>query len=126
MSPRTLLPCGTRARYIAGCHCEACTEANRRYHRDHRYATGQRDRPAQLPRTPPGPAMSWAEQAACAGLHPDLFHPTRGEQASPAKAICAECPVQGDCLTWALTTRQAHGIWGGLSERERRRLQVQQ
>lgn len=65
---------------------------------------------------------NWVSRAACAGADPDLFHPQRGMPTSDAKAVCATCPVRTECLAWAVRTHQKFGIWGGLSERERRRL----
>lgn len=61
-------------------------------------------------------------KGACRG-RPDVnFFPERGERTGPAKAVCATCEVREDCLGYALDTVQKHGIWGGLSERERRRI----
>lgn len=51
-----------------------------------------------------------------------LFHPNRGEDTAYPKSLCGRCPVKDQCLDWAVTTGQKHGIWGGTSERERRRL----
>ena len=67
----------------------------------------------------------WRPRAACGDRGDDLFFPVGiGEQAEAqtrrAKAICALCPVRELCLAWALDTRQHDGIWGGLSEAERR------
>lgn len=68
---------------------------------------------------------NWVRQALCAGLNPNLFF--RDEHAtttySEARSICARCPVTRECLTWALDTNTDHGIFGGLSPRERKRLQ---
>lgn len=64
----------------------------------------------------------WQQQAACGGMDPGLFFPERGESVEAAKAVCALCPVRQECLDFALVSRETHGIWGGLSERERRRL----
>ena len=50
------------------------------------------------------------------------FFPKRGESAREAKGICASCPVREPCLEYALTVREKHGVWGGRTERERRRL----
>lgn len=63
----------------------------------------------------------WMTLAACRGKRTAIFYPTRGQDDSPAKAICAACPVEADCLAYALARREAHGIWGGTSARERRR-----
>lgn len=67
-------------------------------------------------------APTWVEHGACRGLDPLLFHPERGESTRDAKAVCATCEVRVECLTWALATDQKHGIFGGTSERERRRI----
>jgi len=62
----------------------------------------------------------WRRLAVCAGMDPALFYPERGEDVAQAKAICATCPVKAECLAYNL--HEKHGIWGGTSERERRRL----
>src|SRR5690242_20748719 len=66
----------------------------------------------------------WRELAACGGTDLDVFFPERGESAGPARQVCAVCPVRQPCLEYALSNRIASGIWGGLSERERRPLQA--
>jgi hypothetical protein len=63
----------------------------------------------------------WAD-GACLDLPADWFHPERGESTREAKAVCSGCTVRVECLTWALTNFEKHGIWGGTSERERRRI----
>ena len=65
---------------------------------------------------------TWRKRAACRGLDPEVFYPTSDEEAEEAKAICGECPVRQLCLEYALTHRERDGVWGGLTERERRRL----
>jgi WhiB family transcriptional regulator, redox-sensing transcriptional regulator len=67
----------------------------------------------------------WRSVAACQDTDPDLFFPVSGsgkslDQTVRAKAICAGCPARRPCLAFALRTGQAHGIWGGLTEEERR------
>lgn len=62
----------------------------------------------------------WHSSAACRGHGNELFFPGRGEGSEPARAICASCPVRDECLAAGMNTHQ--GIWGGTSERERRRL----
>ena len=52
-----------------------------------------------------------------------MFFPERGESAGPARQVCAACPVRQPCLDYAITNRITHGVWGGLTERERRALQ---
>jgi WhiB family redox-sensing transcriptional regulator len=72
--------------------------------------------------------MDWRASAACRGEDPELFFPigTSGpaalRQAREATTVCAGCPVKAQCLSWALKTKQDTGIWGGLTERERRSL----
>jgi WhiB family redox-sensing transcriptional regulator len=68
-------------------------------------------------------AARWRLQAACHGTDLNLFYPERGETAGPARQVCARCPVRQPCLEYALSNRITHGIWGGLTERERRPLQ---
>jgi len=66
----------------------------------------------------------WRYLAACRSADPDLFFPISSSgqsiaQAAEAKAICAGCRVQRECLAFALRTHQVYGVWGGLSEQER-------
>ena len=82
----------------------------------------------RLPRYlgPAGPARfaaRWRERAACCGMDLGVFFPERGESAGPARQVCARCPVCQPCLEYALSNRITHGIWGGLTERERRPFQ---
>lgn len=67
---------------------------------------------------------SWREAAACAGTTEVNFFPDPADLAavSRAKAMCATCPVAGECLTWAIETNQTEGIWGGHTPAERRAL----
>jgi WhiB family redox-sensing transcriptional regulator len=65
---------------------------------------------------------TWRQRAACRGVDPDIFYPVSDEEAEDAKAICAICPVRQACLEWALTRRESDGVWGGATERERRRI----
>jgi WhiB family redox-sensing transcriptional regulator len=65
---------------------------------------------------------SWREQAACRGLDTSIFFPPSDLEAGAAKAICAQCPVREQCLEWAIASRQEEGIWGGMTDGERRRL----
>ena len=64
----------------------------------------------------------WAAYAACRGADPNLFFPSEEDDAAEAIRICGGCPVQGECLEWALESRVRYGIWGGTTERDRRRL----
>ena len=65
---------------------------------------------------------SWRQHGACRGIDPDVFFPVSDEEAEEAKAICATCPVREPCLEYALANRERDGVWGGATERERRRL----
>jgi WhiB family redox-sensing transcriptional regulator len=62
---------------------------------------------------------------ACRGTDPDVFFPDRGESLEPAKQVCAECVVRDECLEHALANGERFGVWGGTSERERRRIRRQ-
>ena len=66
--------------------------------------------------------QQWRQYARCLGVDPELFYPTSDEYADIAKAICMVCPVREPCLEHAITAREKQGVWGGLTERERRRL----
>ena len=68
---------------------------------------------------------NWQDQANCLGVDPDLFFPERGASTREAKEVCRGCVVRMDCLEYALVNGEKFGIWGGLSERERRRLRRQ-
>ena len=68
---------------------------------------------------------SWQDEANCLGVDPDLFFPERGASTREAKEVCRGCVVRLDCLEYALVNGEKFGIWGGLSERERRRLRRQ-
>ena len=62
----------------------------------------------------------WHGQANCRGIDPELFFPERGGSSAEAKAVCAGCVVREQCLDYALENHERFGIWGGLSERQRR------
>jgi WhiB family redox-sensing transcriptional regulator len=68
--------------------------------------------------------LPWRSKAACKGLAPEIFYPASEEEidAAPAKAVCQECVVRESCLEYALAVREKDGIWGGATERERRRI----
>ena len=70
----------------------------------------------------PAEDMSWQREANCLGVHPDLFFPERGASTREAKEVCRGCVVREACLEFALNTGEKFGIWGGMSERERRRI----
>lgn len=62
----------------------------------------------------------WHADANCRGMDPELFFPGVGEAVKHIKAICRQCDVQVECATFALNSGERFGIWGGLSERDRR------
>lgn len=65
---------------------------------------------------------NWQDRALCAQTDPEAFFPEKGGSTREAKKICQRCPVRAECLEYALAHDERFGIWGGLSERERRRL----
>lgn len=68
----------------------------------------------------PPPPGDWVELAACRGSRTSQWFPARGESLRPLREICDACPVCADCGAYALDHGIKHGVWGGLSERERR------
>ncbi|WP_243469926.1 WhiB family transcriptional regulator [Klenkia marina] len=69
--------------------------------------------------------QGWQERALCAETDPEAFFPEKGGSTREAKKICTGCDVRVECLEYALGNDERFGIWGGLSERERRRLRRQ-
>lgn len=67
-------------------------------------------------------ALAWQDYANCRGADADLFFPERGASTRKAKSICGACEVRAECLDYAVDMGEKFGIWGGLSERERRRV----
>ncbi len=64
----------------------------------------------------------WRQHAACRGLDPEIFHPETDDDVEDAKAVCGACPVRTPCLEWALSVREKDGVWGGATDKERRRI----
>lgn len=64
----------------------------------------------------------WQERALCAQTDPEAFFPEKGGSTREAKRVCLSCDVRAECLEYALENDERFGIWGGLSERERRRV----
>ena len=64
----------------------------------------------------------WMANGLCAEKHPSIFFPSDGVGVEKARKICNECPMQTPCLEYALRNRIDHGVWGGTSERQRRRI----
>ncbi len=67
-------------------------------------------------------ALAWQERALCAQTDPEAFFPEKGGSTREAKKVCLGCEVRAECLEYALANDERFGIWGGLSERERRKL----
>jgi WhiB family transcriptional regulator, redox-sensing transcriptional regulator len=63
----------------------------------------------------------WQERALCAQTDPEAFFPEKGGSTRDAKKVCVGCDVRSECLEYALEHDERFGIWGGLSERERRK-----
>ena len=66
--------------------------------------------------------LGWQERALCAQTDPEAFFPEKGGSTREAKKVCQGCEVKSECLDYALENDERFGIWGGLSERERRKL----
>ena len=66
--------------------------------------------------------QSWQDRALCAQTDPEAFFPEKGGSTREAKRVCRSCEVRSECLEYALENDERFGIWGGMSERERRRL----
>jgi Transcription factor WhiB len=77
---------------------------------------------ARLTSAPAGPSRGeWTEQALCRQMDPEDFFPPKGDAGTQAKQVCAQCPVRAECLDYAITADEKHGIWGGLNRAERQR-----
>lgn len=74
-----------------------------------------------LPANPAPPDM-WQDRPACFGIDPNVFFPVSEEEAGPALAFCNACGIRSECLAWALKNGERYGVWGGMTEQQRRRL----
>lgn len=89
---------------------------------------GRRTADVPVPGTDEGTPMdeelelAWMRDGACRNYPPGAFFPSDGVGVDAARKICAECSVRTECLEYALEARIDHGVWGGCSERERRRI----
>lgn len=68
------------------------------------------------------PPEDWQERALCAQTDPEAYFPDKGGSTKAAKKVCRSCEVRVECLEYALEHEERFGVWGGLSERERRKL----
>jgi WhiB family redox-sensing transcriptional regulator len=66
--------------------------------------------------------LRWQDRALCAQTDPEAFFPEKGGSTREAKKVCRSCEVRAECLEYALKHEERFGIWGGLSERERRQM----
>jgi WhiB family redox-sensing transcriptional regulator len=89
-------------------------------------------RPSWDPSLSIGPApewnsasRDWREEGICSTVDPEIFFPPRGASTVYAKKVCRGCPVKDRCLATALENDERFGIWGGYSERERRKMKSQ-
>jgi len=64
----------------------------------------------------------WRDEAACLGLDATIFYPADDDEAEEARVVCEQCAVQRECLEYALAHREKDGVWGGATERDRRRI----
>lgn len=103
--------------------------SNRLRHAGYRFDTGEPERVAlkremreRLAASMRTYSLPWMERAACSRVDAELWFPEKGQSTKDAKAICRTCPVQRECAEMALANRERFGIFGGLSERERRKL----
>ena len=65
---------------------------------------------------------AWMDDALCAQVDTELFFPEQGKSSREARKVCRSCPVKKECLEWSLKTGQRFGVWGGMSERQRRKM----
>lgn len=93
-----------------GLRCHPCFAANTTHYTE--WTTGHQGFPLAAP-------PAWADRARCVDADPDAFFGGRGHPVEPAKAICRRCPVQRECLQWAIERGEEFGVWGGTSPRER-------
>jgi WhiB family redox-sensing transcriptional regulator len=97
---------------------------NRRQPADTAAMAALTGRPAELSAAPhdPDSETAWMADGNCRLHPPSMFFPSDGVGVDRARKICRDCPVKSTCLEYALDQRIDHGVWGGCSERERRRI----
>lgn len=69
--------------------------------------------------------LDWMQDGTCGEVDGDLWFPEKGDSSREVKAVCAGCPVRTECLEYALANDERFGVWGGTSEKERRRIKRQ-
>jgi len=86
------------------------------------FTTDSGDNPLDAHLDPAAAEFTWMRDAKCRGIDPAEFFPSDGLGVDRARRVCDDCPVRAECLEYALEYRIEHGVWGGASERERRRI----
>jgi WhiB family transcriptional regulator, redox-sensing transcriptional regulator len=94
------------------------------FHRPHLALVPETPAPLPLAALLSGDAEVWMDRALCAETDPEAFFPEKGGSTREAKQVCRNCDVRAECLEYALLNEERFGIWGGLSERERRRVRA--
>lgn len=74
------------------------------------------------PIAPSARELAWQDRGLCQQTDPEAFFPDKGGSTRASKKVCRRCDVRAECLQWALDKDERYGVWGGMSERERRRL----
>lgn len=69
---------------------------------------------------------AWYDRAACRGIGPERFYPEESETLRAGRQVCKKCPVRAECLDYALTAEEGHGMWGGVAARDRRAIRLGQ
>lgn len=67
---------------------------------------------------------SWMADGLCTQADPEAFFPNKGDSPKAAKKVCADCPVRAQCLAWSLANDEHFGVWGGLTEHDRRKMRA--
>lgn len=112
---------GTHNAYNRGCRCEWCVDEENAYQRERYAARAETERFPLADVPPPGP---WRLQGRCRRAPTVLFFPEPGDDVNQAKAICAGCPVVDACCAYGLAHADLRGVWGGLSERQRKEMRA--
>ena len=109
--------CGSEPTWIVG-----TTPVDETVHLQHRVEEASAVEEFAADWEPDDGVLSWQERALCAQTDPEAFFPEKGGSTREAKKVCLSCDVRSECLEYALSKDERFGIWGGLSERERRKL----
>lgn len=75
---------------------------------------------AMMPRLVSDAGLEWQDRGVCAQTDPEAFYPSEGARGEPGKGVCRGCPVRVECLASAFFNGEQWGIWGGITERDRR------